>query len=97
MPRRAIEQEAPTSKSVRFKWREYVTPRGFRIQAYENDIQILKLCVKYGVEIMLGSDAHREEDAGDFTRTEKILKEVDFPEELIVNRSLSYVKNRLRV
>ena len=68
--------------------------RGFRI---ENDIQILKLCVKYGVEIMLGSDAHREEDVGDFTRTEKILKEVDFPEELIVNRSLSYVKNRLRV
>lgn len=71
--------------------------RGFRIQAYENDIQILKLCVKYGVEIMLGSDAHREEDVGDFTRTEKILKEVDFPEELIVNRSLSYVKNWLRV
>lgn len=71
--------------------------RGFRIQAYENDIQILKLCVKYGVEIMLGSDAHREEDVGDFTRTEKILKEVDFPEELIVNSSLSYVKNRLRV
>ena len=55
------------------------------------------MCVKYGVEIMLGSDAHREEDAGDFTRTEKILNEVDFPEELIVNRSLSYVKNRLQV
>ena len=45
---------------------------------------------------MLGSDAPREEDVGDFTRTEKILKEGDFPEELIVNRSLSYVKNRLR-
>ncbi len=56
---------------------------GFRIQAYENDIQILKLCVKYGVEIMLGSDAHREEDVGDFTRTEKILKEVNFPEVLM--------------
>ena len=25
---------------------------------------------------MLGSDAHREEDVGDFTRTEKILKEM---------------------
>ena len=34
---------------------------------------------------MLGSDAHREEDVGDFTRTDKILKEVDFPEELIAN------------
>ena len=71
--------------------------RGFRIQAYENDIQILKLCVNYGEEIMLGSEAHREEYVGDFTRTEKILKEVDFPEELFENSSLSYVKNRLRV
>ena len=71
--------------------------RGFRIQAYENDIQILKLCVKYGVEIMLGSDAHREEDVGDFTRTEKILKEVDFPEGGGGGRSVSYVVSRPRV
>ena len=70
--------------------------RGFRIQAYENDIQILKLCVKYGVEIMLGSDAHREEDVGDFTRTEKILKEVDFPEELIVNLSRENLVQELK-
>ena len=69
--------------------------RGFRIQAYENDIQILKLCVKYGVEIMLGSDAHREEDVGDFTRTEKILKEVDFPEELIANTSTELIRQYL--
>ena len=46
---------------------------------------------------MLGSDAHREEVVVVFVFTEKILKEVDFPEELIVNRSLSYVKNWLRV
>ena len=48
--------------------------RGFRIQAYENDIQILKLCVKYGVEIMLGSDAHREEDVGDLPGQKKFLR-----------------------
>ena len=72
-------------------------PQGFRINAYENDVQILNLCIKYGAEIILGSDAHREEDVGDFSRAEGILEEMSFPEELIVNCSISYVKHRLRV
>lgn len=70
-------------------------PRGFRIHAYENNQQILKLCMKHGVSIILGSDAHREEDVGDFSHTLNILKEIEFPEELIVNRSLSSVKKQL--
>lgn len=72
-------------------------PSGFRIGAYENDLQILKLCIRYGVEIILGSDAHREEDVGDFSLTAPVLLETDFPEELIVNRSISCVKDRLRL
>lgn len=72
-------------------------PRGFRINAVENDIQILGLCVKYGVEIILGSDAHREEDVGNFSEADKLLAKVGFPEELIANRSLSCVKDRLLV
>ena len=72
-------------------------PRGFRINAYENDKEILKLCIKYNVSVILGSDAHREEDVGDFSRAETILRETDFPEELIVNRSLSCVKKQLHL
>lgn len=72
-------------------------PRGFRINAYENDKEILKLCIKYNVSVILGSDAHREEDVGDFSRAEAILRETDFPEELIVNRSLSCVKKQLHL
>ena len=72
-------------------------PRGFRINAYENDKTILELCAKYGVSIILGSDAHREEDVGDFSRAEEILKETGFPEELVVNRSRSCVEKQLRL
>ena len=72
-------------------------PAGFRIGAYENDLAILKLCIRYGVEIILGSDAHREEDVGDFSLTNPVLLETGFPEELIVNRSVSCVKDRLRL
>ena len=72
-------------------------PRGFRINAYENNKKILELCAKYGVSIILGSDAHREEDVGGFSQAEEILKETGFPEELVVNRSRSCVEKQLHL
>lgn len=74
-----------------------LNPRGFRVGAYENDLRIMELCVKYGAEIIVGSDAHREEDVGEFSRVEKLLEETEFPEELIANLSFSYMKDRLHV
>ena len=72
-------------------------PQGFRINAYENDVQILNLCMRYGVSILLGSDAHREEDVGNFALAEKLLCEVGFPQELVVNQSLFRVIERLHL
>lgn len=62
-------------------------PRGFRLRAHENDLEILSWCVRFDVPILLGSDAHREEDIGNFENAQAILDEVHFPEELIVNTS----------
>ena len=72
-------------------------PKGFRINAYDNNKKILELCAKYGVSIILGSDAHIEEGVGEFSQAEKILKETGFPEELVVNRSRSCVEKQLRL
>lgn len=71
-------------------------PKGFRINAYSNAIEILKLCMKYEASIIVTSDAHREEDVGIFSRAEEILDEVHFPDELIVNTSLEHVQNWLQ-
>ena len=65
-----------------------LNPNGFRINAYENDLEILKYCMKYDVPVIMGSDAHREEDVGEFERAEKVLNKIGFPEDLIVNSSL---------
>lgn len=70
-------------------------PKGFRKNAWENDLVILKLCVRYDVPILLGSDAHREEDIGNFSRAQKILDTVEFPKELIVNTSFDLLKKYL--
>lgn len=66
-----------------------LNPNGFRINAYENDLEILKYCMKYDVPVIMGSDAHREEDVGEFERAEKLLNKIGFPEDLIVNSSLA--------
>ena len=53
-------------------------------------------CKEYGVHISVDSDAHFCGDVGDYDRAEKMLAEIDFPEELIANRSLAALKEYLK-
>ena len=67
-----------------------------RYNSHNNVIEMLKLCKEYQVKIILGSDAHIQYDIINFDQIGDILKEVDFPKELIVNYDvesfLKYVK-----
>ncbi|MBS6397402.1 MAG: phosphatase [Clostridiales bacterium] len=62
-----------------------LNPRGFRQNARENDLELLRLCKKYRVPVILGSDAHYFADICNHSLTIPLLEEVDFPEELVVN------------
>lgn len=62
-----------------------LNPNGFRANAYENDKEILRLCIEHGTKIILGSDAHCEEDVANFERCQKLLDEMAFPKELVAN------------
>ena len=64
-------------------------PLGARQDPLPNDIEMLEYCKKYGAPIILGSDAHTQEDVGNHTFVRILLEEMDFPEELIVNRSVA--------
>ena len=63
-------------------------PACHRQNARENYIRILELCRQYQVPVILDSDAHCEADVGNHARALALLKELDFPEELVVNSSL---------
>lgn len=45
-------------------------------------------CAELGVEIAVGSDAHSAFFVGEFGRVQTMLKEIDFPQELIANLTL---------
>ena len=72
-----------------------LSPKSFRKNARATDIKILNLCKKYGVPVIVGSDAHTEEDILNFEYADEVLQEVDFPVELIANTSVEKLKELL--
>ena len=53
----------------------------------ENCTRIAYFCKKYGVRIVINSDAHFHEYVGRFDRSIVMLEQLDFPPELIINGS----------
>ena len=60
-------------------------PKGYRAGSSENAKLMLAACKKYGAEIIMGSDAHIDFDVGNHEMSQKILRENNFPNELVVN------------
>ena len=63
-------------------------PGSFRPGARDNYKKMLTLCKEFETPITLGSDAHVEEDIADFALALELLKELDFPEKLVLNSSV---------
>lgn len=53
--------------------------------AYGNNAQILTLCRRYDMPVIFGSDAHIAGSIADYRYLDALVRETDFPEELIVN------------
>ena len=62
-----------------------VSPDGYRGRDISRLVEMLLLCKKEGVYVMLGSDSHGAKKIGDFSNSKKLLEAVDFPSELVVN------------
>jgi len=63
-------------------------PLSVRENAWENYRVMLELCRHYRACIVINSDAHIEADVGNHVRAWELIKEVGFPEDLIVNSSM---------
>jgi putative hydrolase len=71
--------------------------RSGRTYANRNYREMLKYCMRYQVPIVMNSDAHIYYDIGNVSSCEKLLKELDFPQKLVLNYSmkgLDYILNR---
>lgn len=60
-------------------------PNTFREGAWENVKELLRYCKEYEVPVIMGSDAHICYDVGNFTYSQKIIEDNNFPVELVIN------------
>jgi putative hydrolase len=69
-----------------------LNPDNYRRNTKENDIEMLQLCKKYNVPIVVGSDAHADSAVGEHDLALEVINIVDFPVDLIANCSLKMFK-----
>lgn len=69
-----------------------LNPNNYRKNAKNNDIEMLNLCKKHNVPIIVGSDAHFDSAVGNHDLAMEVINITEFPEELIVNCSVEKYK-----
>ena len=62
-----------------------LNPRRKKDTALKNNLEILRLCKRYEVPVILGSDAHISYDIANYNFIWPLLAETDFPYNLIMN------------
>lgn len=65
-----------------------LSPKGFRQNTKDNVKEMLEYCKKYKAMVVLGTDAHVDVSIAEYQYAGEILREMDFPEDLIANTSL---------
>lgn len=76
-----------------------LNPAAARQNGRKNIEELLRLCRNYEVPVLLGTDSHICYSVGVFNETLEILKEMDFPEELVLNfdvKNIKRIKNPLK-
>ena len=68
-----------------------------RLNCRANYRTMLSLCEKLSVPIVVSSDAHDPSGVGEFTLAEKFLREINFPEALILNTDVGKLKDFIRL
>ena len=71
-------------------------PARGKLDARANNLEILRLCKQYEVPVILGSDAHISFDIANYQYVPELLHETEFPEALIVNRSVEVFRSCLK-
>lgn len=62
-----------------------LAPQRKKTVAKDNNLEIMRLCKRYEVPLILGSDAHVSFQIADYQRLYPLLAETDFPDELVMN------------
>ena len=94
---RAVAEKAAETGMILEVNNSSMVPGSPRKGAEENYREMLELCRRYRVYISVGSDAHIEFDAGRHDCAYRLLEEIQFPEELVLNTSWEKMRKHLNL
>ena len=66
-----------------------------RQKSIENCMEIARLCARYSVPVLVNSDAHSEFEVGVVEKALDMLREIHFPEALIINTDADRIRQYL--
>lgn len=72
-------------------------PAAYRTDGYQNSMQILSLCKKMQLPVLLSSDSHGKEHIGDMEYIFPLLEACDFPLQLVINSSPALLYRILKI
>ena len=72
-------------------------PLSSRQGARENIRTLLKTCMRYETSVILGTDSHICSSIGDFTQADQLIREMDFPQELIINTDPARIREVVNI
>ncbi len=70
-----------------------LSPTSSRINTWDNARKLLKICKKYQTFVAIGSDAHFSTYVGENKFALQVVREVDFPIDLIINTNIDKFKD----
>lgn len=91
-----IVQEAKRTHTLLEINNSSLKPVRHKIKARSNNLEILRLCKKYDVPVILGSDAHISFSIADYSYIYELLDITKFPSELIVNDKPDFFKSYIK-
>lgn len=62
----------------------------------ERNLEILKICKKYEIPVVVNSDGHYCDIVGNVSNAEKMIEELNFPKELVVNSCAEKIYERIK-
>lgn len=74
-----------------------LNPNSARKNGRENIIKLLNTCKRYEANIICNTDSHICYDVGEFSESIKLLEELKFPKELVVNTSEEGIRKVLNI
>jgi len=83
-----IRKCAEKGKIIEINNHSFEVRRGSDVNCRE----VARLCVKYGVNIVVSSDAHYKDEVGVFDHSIALLEELGVPEELVLNADVDRLK-----